>query len=202
MNRSIKHGFTLVELLVVIGVVGVLVSMLIPAVQKAREAANRTQCQSQLRQIALGLENYMSSRGPKGTYPQADSLPVSNPTPASLGGPYPSIIKVLGKFVEDNNASFACPDDVGGYPLLPNGLPNSRCEAVLCRGGVKLRIQSKRIGDENAVTATQALLQDFNGNILKSSTVRVASDFENFHGPKGMAGARNIVFLDCHVEGP
>ena len=198
MNRSIKHGFTLVELLVVIGVVGVLLSMLIPAVQKAREAANRTQCQSQLRQIALGLENYMSSRGPKGTYPQADSLPVSSPTPTALGGPYPSIIKALGKFVEDNNASFACPDDVGGYPLLPGGLTNVDAKPYYVVEGLSYEYNQSGLATK---TRTKAL-QDFNGNILKSSSVRVASDFENFHGPKGMAGARNMVFLDCHVEGP
>ncbi len=53
-----QRGFTLVELLVVIAIIGVLVALLLPAVQAAREAARAAQCQSQLKQLALGVLNY------------------------------------------------------------------------------------------------------------------------------------------------
>jgi len=86
-GHGARSGFTLIELLVVIAIIGVLVTLIMPAVQQAREAANRTQCMSNLRQFGIAAQTYHDSFSsyPSGWFCLETSADPSNPACSPMG---------------------------------------------------------------------------------------------------------------------
>ena len=97
-----RTGFTLVELLVVIAIIGVLVALLLPAIQAAREAARRSSCSNNLKQLGLGLQNYHDARK---QLPYACVIPPQNAQAGYLGQANlgPNWVVAVLPFIEASN---------------------------------------------------------------------------------------------------
>jgi prepilin-type N-terminal cleavage/methylation domain-containing protein len=111
MNRFSRRGFTLVELLVVIAIIGVLVAMLLPAVQAARESVRRLQCTHNLTQLGIALQNYEMAQG---VYPPG-TLDTDGPIFHEPKGYHHNWITQILPYIEQQNAYRNIDSKVGAY---------------------------------------------------------------------------------------
>lgn len=150
-----RRGFTLIELLVVIAIIAVLIALLLPAVQQAREAARRTQCKNNLKQIGLALHNYLDAHT---VFPPSFCV-------SDTGGGAWSIHARILPYIDQANL-LAKTDLSFGYSSPPNstsGVSEVQVPAYGCPSEINLRM---RPGTTNHFPTTYA----FNGGTWKSFT--------------------------------
>jgi prepilin-type N-terminal cleavage/methylation domain-containing protein len=206
-------AFTLIELMVVVAIIALLISILLPSLNKARENGRRAACLSNLHHLGIAFEQYFNDYDH--VLPEAAQAPSLNPEDPNDDGYHAPIMEFLKPYARSDGL-FRCPSDMPGRSEREpdvqgmsywqtdgtsyeyNFLPSTAAE-LLSVFGIRVKID---VGDSFVkwnfpIPIPESLRQWF---AVRTSDVYLLYGLDNYHGKRGSREVRPTLYADRHVE--